>query len=203
MTPLLAVWWQPAFMPFFCLLALAVGLIVLESFGQWIGLYPTRRLLKLFPCWLNPLACSTSSLSRFWLMLIFVISVAIIGIGLQLMSFAVRGELAAVSYTLLIATLVGWLLALLLYHSLNQIILPYQLNPDSHLIGRLGTIVSGHAKPGATAQAVVRDGKGRLHYVMIEAEFGELELQSRVILVAQRDGTYIAKKITPLQRGKV
>lgn len=73
---------------------------------------------------------------------------------------------------------------------------PSQPSRHIHLVGRFATIVSGHARPGFSAQATVRDHMGRLHYVQVEPEYGELELQTQVILVGYSEFHYVAKKIT-------
>ncbi|RDF49983.1 DUF1449 family protein, partial [Acinetobacter baumannii] len=59
-----------------------------------------------------------------------------------------------------------------------------------NLLGRLATISSGSARPGFSAQALVRDEFGQLH------EYGELELYSQVILIKVHKSHYVAKKIS-------
>ncbi|KAF7277598.1 hypothetical protein GWI33_003282 [Rhynchophorus ferrugineus] len=90
----------------------------------------------------------------------------------------------------------AWFYTLFMIHCLDQVIKPSQSSKHIHLVGRFATIVSGHARPGFSAQATVRDHTGHLHYVQVEPEYGELELQAQVILVGYNDFHYIAKKIT-------
>ena len=98
-------------------------------------------------------------------------------------------------FVLIPALLMAWFFTLFMMHCLDQVIKPTQSNQQVILLGRFATIVSGTARPGSSAQAKVRDQFGRLHYVQVEPEFGELILQSKVILVDYRESQYIAKAI--------
>lgn len=80
-------------------------------------------------------------------------------------------------------------------HCLDQVIKPKVTHTHSNLVGRLATISTGNARPGFSAQARVRDEFGQLYYVQVEPEYGELELQSQVLLISRKSNShYLAKK---------
>ena len=81
--------------------------------------------------------------------------------------------------------------------TLAQVIKPKVTHTHSNLVGRLATISTGNARPGFSAQARVRDEFGQLYYVQVEPEYGELELQSQVLLISRKSNShYLAKKIS-------
>lgn len=59
------------------------------------------------------------------------------------------------------------------------------------LVGRIATVVTGTARHGLPAQARVRDGLGRSHYVMVEPDQadGEFPAGSEVLLVRRTGGS--------------
>lgn len=66
------------------------------------------------------------------------------------------------------------------------------ISPDE-LIGRIGTVTTGHARPGHAAEVRVRDQHGQQHYVMAEADHDdELPQGSTVLLVARQGNVFKA-----------
>ena len=67
------------------------------------------------------------------------------------------------------------------------------------LIGRIATIVTGHARKGFPAQAKLRDEFRTTHYVMVEPDVEGIELRQgdTVALMSRRGGVYIARSDTP------
>jgi hypothetical protein len=59
------------------------------------------------------------------------------------------------------------------------------------LVGRVAVVVTGTARPGRPAQARVRDGLGRSHYVMVEPDgaAGEFPAGAEVLLVRRAGGS--------------
>lgn len=67
------------------------------------------------------------------------------------------------------------------------------------LIGRIATIVTGHARKGFPAQAKLRDEFRTTHYVMVEPDDEGVELRQgeEVALMARRGAVYVAKRLDP------
>ena len=67
------------------------------------------------------------------------------------------------------------------------------------LVGRMATIVTGHARKGFPAQAKLRDEFRTTHYVMVEPDVEGIELRQgdTVALMSRRGGVYIARSDTP------
>lgn len=192
-------WAQDALLPLHVLVFLTMLLMLGEGIGYLIGHRPSRYVHHVMPDWIEPVPVAQLRVSRFLVVLFFLINFSLSGYILECIVYAIQGSIWPFMGIAGPALVMAWGLTHFLVNALNQRIRPYRRQRQHDLIGRLGTIVSGHAKPGSTAQAAVRDAFGQLHYVAVESEFGELELQCQIILVAQNNGAYIAKKITPLQ----
>lgn len=69
------------------------------------------------------------------------------------------------------------------------------------LIGRVATIVTGHARKGFPAQAKLRDEFRTTHYLMVEPDEDGVELRQgeEVALMARRGAVYVARRVAPAQ----
>ena len=69
------------------------------------------------------------------------------------------------------------------------------------LIGRIATIVTGHARKGFPAQAKLRDEFRTTHYVMVEPDEEGIELRQgeEIALMARRGVVYVAKRVASPQ----
>jgi len=69
------------------------------------------------------------------------------------------------------------------------------------LIGRIATIVTGHARKGFPAQAKLRDEFRTTHYLMVEPDEDGVELRQgeEVALMARRGAVYVARRVAPAQ----
>lgn len=187
---------HPALMPYhFSVMSIFI-LIFAETLGMYIGYRPSNLIRKIFPKWMRDSPSFKVKFSRFIILIFFLINFSFAGYFLQLSAYALRHDFIQ-PWIIIPALFIAWFFTLFMIHCLDQVILPRQVPVHVRLVGRLATIVSGHARPGFSAQASVRDYAGRLHYVQVEPEYGELELQTQVILVDYVDNHYIAKKITP------
>ncbi|OAM29341.1 hypothetical protein A7P95_03780 [Eikenella longinqua] len=65
--------------------------------------------------------------------------------------------------------------------------------PQASLVGRVGTVVLGEARPGSPAQVRVKDSYGQQHYVMAEPDGeGVLKQGEAVLLVSLAGNTFKA-----------
>lgn len=187
--------WQAALMPYHISVITIFVFIFLETIGSYLGYRPSSLIRSIVPKWLRESTVFKVQFSRFIVLCFFLINFSFAGYLFQLSSYALRSEFIN-SWIILPALFVAWFFTLFMVHCLDQVILPRQKPIHVRLVGRLATITSGHARPGFSAQASVRDYAGRLHYIQVESEYGELELQCQVILIDYVDHHYIAKKIT-------
>lgn len=171
-------------------------LIFAETLGMYVGYRPSQMVRYIFTQWVGQSQWLTVKFSRFIIVIFFLINFSFAGYLFQLSCYAFNHTFFQ-SWIILPALLLAWFFTLFMIHCLDQVMLPKHQSVHVRLVGRLATIVSGHARPGFSAQASVRDYAGRLHYVQVEPEYGELELQTQVILVDYIENHYIAKKITP------
>lgn len=134
----------------------------------------------------------------FALIILFLLSIGVMGYCLQFLWFALYDHFASVWLLLLPVILLSILFTIFLSHWLSQ--LAYQqpastLSKTPNLLGRIATVCSGTARPGSSSHARVRDELGQLHYIEVEPEFGELTLHSEVILISKQQHIYLAKTL--------
>ena len=183
-------------MPFHVSVALLVFLSLLGTINMYLGYRPKRWLRHWLPSFIYDLSFSHIKFSRFLVILFFLINFSFAGYFLQLLFFPTRHYFLNPYYLIFPAILIAIFFTVFMVHCLDQVILPHRrLNPHQHLIGRLATVCNGTARPGQSSQARVRDEFGQLHYVLIEPEFGELGVDTQVILIEYQPPNYIAKKI--------
>lgn len=186
-----------ALLPFhFCVVAIFV-LIIGETIGIYIGHRPSNFIRTVIPSWIKDSPLLKVQISRFIILLFFLINLSYAGYFIQLSFFAFHKAFISSSLIFIPAFIMAWFFTLFMIHCLDQVIQPSQTSCQVDLVGRFATIVSGQAKPGASANAQVKDHMGGVHYVQVEPEFGELELHAHIILVGYNDSHYIGKKITP------
>ena len=185
-----------ALMPYHISVIMIFALIIAETIGMYIGYRPSLFMRRLIPKGLHEIPLLQVKFSRFIILIFFLINFSFAGYFFQLSAYAVRKEFLNAGI-MVPAIFVAWFFTLFMIHCMDQVLLPRQQSVHVRLIGRLATIVSGHARPGFSAQASVRDYAGKLHYIQVEPEFGELELQTQVILIEYVDTHYIAKRLTP------
>lgn len=182
-------------MPFHLSVIMLLLLSMAETLGSYIGLKPSHLFNKLAPIWLSKSPLVQVKFSKMLILVFLFINFSFAGYVLQLMSFAYQQALMPWYYAVLVALIVAIFFTVFMIHCLDQVIPPKFQQTQSNLLGRLATVSSGNARPGFSAQARVRDEFGQLHYVQIEPEFGEIEIQSQVLLIRFKKSHYIAKKI--------
>lgn len=186
---------NPYLMPFhICVLALIV-LSIVETLGIYLGMRPSRLLNRCLPKALNQSPLLNVKFSKILIIVFLLINFSFAGYFLQLGFFASQHFFISPYYMMLPASVMAIFFTVFMIHCLDQVIKPNTLQANSSLVGRLATICAGNARPGLSAQARVRDEWGQLYYVQVEPEFGELELNSQVILIQMHKHHYVAKKI--------
>lgn len=176
-----------------------LGLILLsmaETIGYYIHLRPSSFIKRISPHWLVDSPLIQVKFSKVLICVFLLINFSFAGYMIQLSIFASQHEFLAWYYTILPALVIAIFFTVFMIHCLDQVIQPQFKTTEVNLIGRLATISSGNARPGFSAQALIRDEFGQLHYVQVEPEFGELELGSQIILMNFKKSHYIAKKIS-------
>lgn len=188
-----------ALIPFHCCVVAIFALIIAETIGIYIKHRPSYYFRKLIPTWLKDSPLLQLQISRFIILIFFLINLSFAGYFFQLSSYAFYDDFLSFGIVFIPAFLMAWFFTLFMMHCLDQVIKPSEASCPMSLVGRMATIVTGHAKPNQSAQAMVRDPVGQLHNILVEPEYGELEEQSQVILTGYRDSHYVAKKIIPQQ----
>ncbi len=187
---------SPYLMPFhLCVVALIV-LSMVETIGIYVGIRPSSLLEKIIPKQLNESPLLNVKFSKILILVFLLINFSFAGYFLQLSFFASQHFFVSPYYMMLPASIMAIFFTVFMIHCLDQVIKPSLEQHTSNLVGRLATISSGNARPGFSAQARVRDQLGQLYYVNVEPEFGELELQSQVLLIQLKKNHYVAKKIS-------
>ena len=187
-----------AFMPFhLCMLAILI-LIVSETVGIYIGYRPSNLLRNLIPSWIKDSPILRVKISRYFILLFFLVNLSFAGYFIQLLSFALKHHFINSGLIFIPASILAWFFTLFMLHCLDQVIRPYpQAKASSNLLGRYALILDQPARPDYSATARVRDQFGQLHDVQVLPQFGEFEANTQVILVKYEAPCYIVKKITP------
>ncbi len=132
------------------------------------------------------------------LLILFCLCFGLSGIALQAFEQSRTGSLfptliaapIAFAATLPLLRVTGWVLRPVLPRDETEAVSP------NSLVGRDGQITIGVARQGHPAEARVRDGHGKMHYVMVEPETPGLEFRAgdSVLLVSRRDHVFLALK---------
>ena len=179
----------------FSLIALVVlGLI--ETIGIYFKKRPSHFLKKISPQKITNSPFLNVKFSKVMIVIFFLMNFSFFGYLLQLICYSQTQNFLAAYYLFLPAFVLASFFTVFMIHCLDQVIKPRYSKKNIELLGHLATISSGNARPGFSAQARVRDEYGQIHYVQVEPEFGELEFQSKIILIRKKKSHYVAKKIS-------
>lgn len=187
-----------SFVLFTIILMLVLTLAIIESLHLYFKLSPAQRLQQLFPEQQQKLLyfMGIKDLSFFSVLLVWLINFAIAGYFLQVVCFYYLHHFVNAMWLVFPAFCLASFLTQPIVHWFNQL-LPNTPSKETQtelcLLGRVATIYNGTARPGISAQARVRDELGQLHYVQVEPEFGELTVNSDVILFGKNESIYLAK----------
>ncbi|AOA59937.1 OB-fold-containig protein [Acinetobacter larvae] len=189
-------WAEPELIPYHCCVLSLFILSAAEIVGYYIKLRPSTFLKPILPQWISQSPLLQIKFSKILILVFLLLNLSFAGYFLQFCIYASQQHFSPWYYTIIPALILAIIFTVFMIHCLDQVIKPKVTTNAVNLIGRLATISSGSARPGFSAQARVRDEFGRLHYVQVEPEFGELELQSQVILIRHIQTHYIAKKVS-------
>ncbi len=182
-------------LPFHLSLLILIILSMAETVGYYINLKPSNVFSQIFPKQLTESPLVNVKFSKLLIFIFLLLNFSVAGYFIQFAIFAKQHAFVASYYIIIPALIIAVFFTVFMVHRLDQVIKPKTAKQNISLIGRLATISSGHARPGFSAQARIRDQFGRLHYIQVEPEFGELEFQTQIIIVRKKKSHYIAKKI--------
>lgn len=186
--------------PFHLSLLAVLLLGMVETIGYYINISPSQVLKRIAPQRIQELALLNVKFSKTLILFFLLMNFSFAGYVLQFCIHAKEGQFVPAYYLILPALIIAIFFTVFMIHCLDQVVPPKYKKQTVNLLGRLATISSGNARPGFSAQARVRDEFGQLHYVQVEPEFGELEFQSKIILIRQKKSHYIGKKISVSNR---
>ena len=184
------------FMPFHMSVVALILLSLAETIGIFLGYRPSHFLQRMTPDWLLNSPLLDVKFSKYLIVVFLLINFSFAGYLLELSFFAMQHYFVSPYYLLIPALVIDIFFTVFMIHCLDQVIKPKVSHSPTSLVGRLATVSTGVARPGFSAQARVRDEFGQLHYVQVEPEYGELELQAQVLLTKKTaESYYIAKKV--------
>jgi hypothetical protein len=193
---------SPALWPYSFAIILLLGLLALELIGLLLSSSPFTLIDNLIPQipdgpleWLH-----LGRVPALVLILLFLLGFSLTGYALQAACWHALGLFLSHLWVMPLATVGGLLLMRTLGLTLGTWVPQDQSYAVSELalIGRMATMSGGTAKKGIPAQGRVRDQHGRLHYVQIEPEDGELPLGSDVMLTHKMGVCYRARLLLPV-----
>lgn len=179
--------------PFASALVVMVGIAVIEGVGLLFASSPTMWLQHILPDvpdnmegplgWLH-----MGRVPVLVLGIIFLAGFSISGFVVQSLVHGMSGALLPAWLASLPATLAG----LSTVRAVGALLV--KIGPmdetsavsEQTLIGRSGVIVRGHARRGMAAEAKVRDHHGHMHYVMVEPDMADLQLDEGAAIVLVR-----------------
>lgn len=190
----------PQTFPFGVGFALIVGIALLEGIGMLVSLSPSHALDNLLPeidgdtgldrvlGWLH-----LGRVPALVLLLLFLGGYTLFGYSLQMVAHGLFGGylpawiagLLAVPAGLATVRALGTLVAHIVPRDETSAV------SEQSLVGRVGVVVAGSARRGLAAQARVRDGHGRSHYLMVEPDFDDEVFEEGVqVLIVRKAGAF-------------
>jgi hypothetical protein len=190
----------PETLPFGVGLALIVGIALIEGLGMLMAVSPSSMVDHWLPDlhggsldqWLGWLLLG--KVPTLVLLLLFLSGYTVFGYGLQWMAGELLGGYLPTSLAGVLAVPAGLITVRGLGAWLARIIPRDESSAVSEqtLLGRVGVISGGVARRGLAAQARVRDGQGRTHYLMVEPDLDTdvFEEGSQVLMVRKVGAFY-------------
>lgn len=172
----------PETVPFGIAFALIVAIALIEGLGMMISLSPSNLLDSAIPDidgdsglehvlgWLH-----IGKVPALALLVLFLAGYAVFGYGLQLLVHGLIGAYLPAWIAGAVAVPSGMVTVRSLGALIAHIIPRDETSAVSEqtLIGRTAIVSEGVARRGFAAQARVRDGNGRMHYLMVEPDLDD------------------------------
>ncbi|TAL25929.1 MAG: DUF1449 family protein [Aquabacterium sp.] len=187
-------------LPFGVSFALIVAVAVLEGAGMMLSLSPSNAIDHWLPeidgdtgldrvlGWLH-----LGKVPSLVLVILFLAGYTVFGYSLQMTMHGLFGAYLPAWAAAVVAVPAG-LATVRGLGSLIAHIIPRDETwsvSEQNLIGRAGIVSAGTARRGLAAQARVRDGHGRLHYLMVEPDVeGEEFGEGTQVLVVSKHGAF-------------
>ncbi|MFT3817898.1 MAG: YqiJ family protein [Rubrivivax sp.] len=188
-------------LPFGIAFALIIGIALLEGLGMLVSLSASNWLDHLLPAvdgdtgldrvlgWLH-----IGKVPSLVLLILFLAGYALFGYGLQIVVHGLSGHYLPGAAAALLAVPSGMATVRGLGALVAHIVPRDETSAVSELslIGRAGVVSAGAARRGLAAQARVRDGQGRTHYLMVEPDLDDevFEEGARVLIVRKAGAFY-------------
>lgn len=191
---------QPQTLPFGIAFALTVGIALLEGIGMLLALSPSNLIDSLLPeidgdagldrllGWLH-----LGRVPALVVVLLFLGGYAVFGYSLQMVCHGLFGSYLPAAAAGLLAVPAGLATVRGLGALIAHIIPRDETSAVSEqtLVGRVGVIVGGLARRGVAAQARVRDGHGRSHYLMVEPDLDDEAFdEGTQVLIVRKAGAF-------------
>lgn len=187
-------------LPFGIGFALIIGIALVEGIGMLVSLSPSNLLDHLIPDiegdsgldrvlgWLH-----LGKVPALVLLLLFLSGYTLFGYGLQMVAYGLFGGYLPALIAGLLAVPAGMATVRSLGALIAHIIPRDETSSVSEqsLLGRVGVIVGGVAKKGLAAQARVKDGHGRSHYLMVEPDIDDEHFgEGTQVLIVRKAGAF-------------
>ena len=187
-------------LPFGIGFALIIGIALLEGIGMLVSFSPSNLLDNLIPDidgdggldrvlgWLH-----LGKVPALVVLLLFLSGYTLFGYSLQMVANGLFGGYLPAWIAGLLAVPSGMATVRGLGSLIAHIIPRDETSSVSEqsLLGRVGVIVGGVAKRGLAAQARVKDGQGRSHYLMVEPDLDDDLLgEGTQVLIVRKAGAF-------------
>jgi Protein of unknown function (DUF1449) len=187
-------------LPFGVAAALIVAIALIEGLGMFVSMSPSNLIDDLLPeihgddaldrilGWLY-----VGRVPSLVLLILFLSGYAVFGYGMQIVSRGLIGSYLPTWMAALLAIPAGMATVRGLGALIAHIVPKDETSAVSEqtLIGRTGVISGGQARRGLAAQSRVRDGHGRIHYLMVEPDMDDDILEDGAqILIVRKAGSF-------------
>lgn len=132
--------------------------------------------------------------------LIFLLLSFLVLVILQGLSFVLLAT-AILNYGVFIATLVvSGILSIVIFRQFKLYKQAYQPVLGQDFVGCIASIMHEQARVGKNVKACLKDAQGKVLFINVEAEYGEIMPFSQVLVVKAKRLNYVVRMIEPLAK---